>query len=319
MIWNFWRAYEGNSMHFPPQFIEKVHRIFGDSGRQWLPGLPDIIARCRDKWKLSEGVMCSNMSMNYIEFATTASGVSVALKVGVPHAELFTEMEALRLYAGRGAVQFLDADRELGAILMRRLQPGTLLWELGDNQKETHVAASAMCELSVPAPSSHNLPTFSQWVERAFRLTRTEWDPQELMPRDLIDRAEKAFEEIERNATDDVVLHGDLHHENILYDDQLGWTVIDPKGVIGPHCLEVGRFLQNQLPSSLPVERREEMVQERVHIFSTELGYSRETIAASGLVDCILSHCWSFEDDGIGADWHDGIEMARMLCHRFGL
>ena len=263
--------------------------------------------------------MCPNMSMNYIESTTTLVGEPVALKVGVPHKELFTEMEALRLYGGKGAARLMDADRELGAILMQRLQPGTMLWELGDNRRETRIAAATMCELPVPIPSTHNLPTFSQWVERAFRLTRTKWDPQALMPRDLIDRAERAFKEIERSATGDVVLHGDLHHENILLDDQSGWTAIDPKGVIGPHCLEVGRFLQNQLPGSLPAERREEMVRERVRIFSAELGYSQETIAASGLVDCVLSHCWSFEDDGIGAGWHHGIELAQMLCERFGL
>ena len=306
-------------MHLPLEFTEKVHRVFGDTGRKWLPELPGIAARCRDTWGLCEGAICPNMSMNYIEFATKASGEPVALKIGVPHTELFTEMEALRLYDGRGAVRLLDADRDLGAILMQHLQPGTMLWELGDNRKETRIAASAMGQLPVPVPSTHNLPFFAHWVERAFRLTRTMWDPQERMPRDLIDSAETAFKEIQQNTTGDIVLHGDLHHENILFDDLAGWTVIDPKGVIGPRCLEVGRFLQNQLPRSLPAKDREDMVLERVQILSTELGYSRQIIAASGLVDCILSHCWSFEDDEISPNWHHGIELARMLCHTFDL
>ena len=306
-------------MYLPPAFIDKVHRIFGDEGREWLPGLPGIVARCRHRWGLCEGTMCPDMSMNYIEFTTTAAGEPVALKVGVPHAELFTEMEALRLYKGGRAARLLDADRELGAILMQRLRPGTMLWQLGDNQRETRIAASIMRELPVSVPSTHSLPTFRRWVERAFRLTRTEWDPQGLMPRDLIDKAEQAFEEIERTATGHVVLHGDLHHENILFDARSGWTAIDPKGVIGPRCLEVGRFTQNQLPSSLPSERREEMVRERVHLFSAELGYSRETVAASSLVDCVLSHCWCFEDEGISADWYDGIELARVLCRMAGM
>ena len=306
-------------MDLPHQFIDKVHRIFGDSGRKWLPALPRIIAQCRDKWGLRGGVMCPNMGMSYIEFAFTASGEPVALKVAVPHKELFTEIEALALYGGEGAVCLLDADPELGAILMQRLRPGTMLCELGDNQEEARIAAGIVSELPAAVPSTHDLPAFSQWVERAFRRTRTEWDPQQLMPRDLIDRADLAFKGIERDTASYVVLHGDLHHENILLDEKSGWTVIDPKGVIGPHCLEVGRFLQNQLPSALPVERRDEMVRERVDIFSSELGYSRETIAASGLVDCILSHCWSFEDDSIHPGWHDGIKLARMLCRTYGL
>jgi hypothetical protein len=61
------------------------------------------------------------------------------------------------------------------------------------------------------------------------------------------------------------------------------------------------------------------MVRERVQILSAELGYSPETVAACGLVDCVLSHCWSFEEeDGITAEWHQGIGLARMLCHMLG-
>jgi streptomycin 6-kinase len=260
------------------------------------------------------------MRMNYIEFSHTADGQPVALKVGVPHGELYTEMEALGLYAGNRAVRLLDIDRELGALLIQRLQPGTMLWQLGDNQEETRIAASIMRDLPMLPPAAHNMPAFSRWVRRAFCLTRTEWDPQERMPRDLLDKAERAFDEIERSATHTVVLHGDLHHENILLDERFGWTAIDPKGVIGPPSLELGRFLQNQLPSNLAVERREALARERVDILSTELGYSPEAVAASGLVDCVLSHCWSFEEEGgPGEDWPSGIELARLLCKLGGL
>jgi len=305
-------------MHLPPQFIEKVHRIFGDSGRQWLPELPTIAARCREKWELPEGEICPHMSMNYIEFTVTPSGDPVALKIGVPHAELFTEMEALRLYAGRKAARLLDADRDLGAILMQRMLPGTMLWQLGDNRQETKIAASIVAELTAPVPPQHDLPTFAQWIERAFRLTRTEWDPEERMPRDLLVRAERAFAEITRNF-DDVLLHGDLHHENILLDEQDGWLAIDPKGAIGPRCLEVGRYLQNQLPGELSLETRIAMIRERVSIFSAALDYPPRTIVAAFLIDAVLSHCWSFEDGELGDGWHHSIDLAQAICPEFGL
>jgi streptomycin 6-kinase len=302
-------------MDFPREFIESVHRVFGDQGRAWLPRLPGLIADCREKWSLDDGVMCSVARMNYIELTTTEAGDPVVLKIGVPNPELFTEMEALRLYGGRRAVTLLGSDAELGAILMRRLQPGTMLWQLGDNREETRIAASIMRELCVPVPPSHGLPTFAGWVERAFRLTRTQWDPEGLMPRDLIDRAEAAFEEILHSSNGDVVLHGDLHHENILLDSESGWTAIDPKGVVGPHCLEVGRFLQNQLPSTVSRRRREDLVRERVDVFGLELGIPRKTLVASGLVDCVMGHCWGFEEeDGIGPEWYRGLELARIYC-----
>ena len=307
-------------MDLPPEFIEKVHRIFGDKGREWLPALPGIIDQCREKWRLREGAMGPDMRMNYIEFNATDTGEPVALKIGVPHADLFTEMEALHLYDGKRAARLLGADRDLGAILMQRIQPGTMLWELGDNRRETQIAASIIRELPVRVPTVHTLPRFSRWVERAFRLTRAEWDPQERMPRDLLEKAECAFAQIERATTGAVVLHGDLHHENILLDDESGWTVIDPKGVIGPLCLEVGRFLQNRLPGTLPKEHREEMVDERLAILSDELDYSREMLAACGLVDCVLSKCWMFEDEGEPGDhWEVGIELARFFSSIAGL
>jgi streptomycin 6-kinase len=306
-------------MQPPPRFSDAIHRVFGDDGREWLPRLPGILNQCRLKWGLSEGVPSPSMSLNYLEFATTASGEPVALKVGVPNDELYTEMEALQLYNGRRAVRLLGVDRELGALLLQRLRPGTMLWQLGDNIQETRIAASIMHDLHVPPPAAHSMPAFGRWVKRAFRLTRTEWDPGEQMPRDLIDRAERAFDEIEHKAAHTVVLHGDLHHENILYDERSGWTAIDPKGAIGPPILEVGRFLQNQLPANLTPAHREVLVRERIEILSAELGYAPEAVAAGGLVDCVLSHCWSFEDEELGDDWPLGIELARMLCHIAGV
>ena len=125
-------------MHLLPQFVATVHRIFGNSGREWLSRLPCILAQCRVKWGLRTGVMCPTMSINYTEFTSLLAGQPggqpVALKVGVPRGELYTEMEALGLYDGKRSVRLLGADRDLGALLIQRLQPGTVLWQLGDNK-----------------------------------------------------------------------------------------------------------------------------------------------------------------------------------------
>jgi streptomycin 6-kinase len=296
-----------------PDFAATVTRIFGEAGRAWLPHLPDILATCRAKWRLKEGVPHPNMGINYIETTETSTGQPVVLKVGVPHEELFTEMAALTLYAGRGAVRLHDADRDLGAMLLAQVQPGTMLWQWGDNREQTQIVAEIIATLPMPEPSHHHFPTFSRWVERAFRLTRTVWDPQELMPRELIDAAEAAFTAILADDPNHLVLHGDLHHENILRGADNSWIVIDPKGVIGPRALEVGRFIQNQLPDTMSPADHEALVRERVAILSDRLNLPREMVAAGALVDCILSHCWCFEDAVLSDDWRAGVELGYAL------
>lgn len=139
------------------------------------------------------------------------------------------------------------------------------------------------------------------------------------MPRNLLDKAEAAFEQIERSKAKDMLLHRDLHHENILWDERSGWLAIDSKGVIGAPCLEVGRFVQNQLPHHLPTERLVALVHERIQMFSSELGYPVETIAASALVDCVLSHCWSLEEQTLDEEWYRVVELARLLHQMYGL
>jgi len=302
-------------MDYPPGLVKKVERVFGDRGRAWLPRLPDILTRCRRKWDLPPGEPCTRPAMNYIEFTTSADGDPVALKVGVPHTDLYTEMEALRLYDGSGVARLYDTDSELGAILEQRVCPGDPLSSHEDDRQKTQIAASIIRRLVVPEPALHSLPTFRSWVDRAFSLTRTEWDPEERMPRALLDRAEQALEEVLRNGGDPVLLHGDLHHWNILLDDDLGWTVIDPKGVIGPRPLEVGRFLQNRLPEEMSIAERASMVQDRVGIFNQVLGIPERLLLSAGLVDTVLGRCWSLEDEYTGPDWQDGVDLAWTYCN----
>ena len=54
------------------------------------------------------------------------------------------------------------------------------------------------------------------------------------------------------------LLHGDLQHSNILFDEGRGWAAIDPKGVIGETEYEVGAALRNprEAPSTFTAPAR---------------------------------------------------------------
>ena len=120
-------------------------------------------------------------------------------------------------------------------------------------------------------------------------------------PAQLFLRADALRRELLISTDGVVVLHGDLHHYNILSAQRAEWLAIDPKGLAGDRCFDVCQFFKNPKPVPLEVNRR------RLDIFCAELGLDRQRIMDWCLVHAVLDACWEFED---GASWVDKVAYA---------
>ncbi len=134
----------------------------------------------------------------------------------MPNSELLCEMAALRHYAGRGAVHLLESDPAGGVMLLEHVLPGTPLSKHPDDDEATHIAAEVMAKLWRPLPPNHAFPTTQQWASGLQRLRRRYAGGTGPLPAHLVDRAEGLFRELLADAEPPVLLHGDLHHDNIL-------------------------------------------------------------------------------------------------------
>ena len=175
----------------------------------------------------------SRSLFNYAAPAQCPDGGSAVLKICYPNEEFQTEVEALRLCAGEGAVQLFEADVDRGVMLLEYVKPGTRLSELKDDEEATSIAASVMRQLWKPAPSAHPFPSVADWAKGMGRLREQFDGGTGPFPELLVDRAEKLFPELLGSMAEPVVLHGDLHHFNILAAERQPWLAIDPKGVVG--------------------------------------------------------------------------------------
>ena len=54
-----------------------------------------------------------------------------------------------------------------------------------------------------------------------------------------------------------VLLHGDLHHDNILSATRAPWLIIDAKGLVGDSGYDLGAFLYNPIPDLLTLPQPE--------------------------------------------------------------
>ena len=110
----------------PDEFARFVSTVFDTYGQEWVQRLPDLLAECERRWALQIQAPFE-LSYNYVAPAIRADGSQVVVKAGVvggPHRELLTEMDALRFYSSHGSVRLLEADAELGTMLLERLRPG---------------------------------------------------------------------------------------------------------------------------------------------------------------------------------------------------
>lgn len=283
---------------FSQRFIDCAIGGHGEEGKAWLAKLPDILEKCRKKWELNLGPLVDEIKGNYVGYARLPDGKEVILKVGLPHPDFSTEMEALAIYQGRGINRLIDLDRELNAMLLERIQPGMLLNNLDDREEQAEIVAAVIGDLHrIPPPTGHNLPHFSDWVVSAYRDARECKDLQRARPfLDQFPRVLSLMKELTKPDEPQLLLHGDLHHWNILLDEDEGWTAIDPKGVVGASCLEVGRFLGNALKQGNTAGEKYQILMNAIRILSDRLCQHQERIFAGALCDFVTANSWGLKE-----------------------
>ncbi len=294
-----------------PAFIQTITSLYGGRGRVWLDDLPELLLACAQRWSLRLDPPFAALSFNYVAPATRSDGVEVVLKAGVPSQELTAEIEALRCFDGRGAARLLQADAPTGLLLIERIRPGGRLIEVPDDARAMEAAAGVMRQLWRPPPEPGPFPTVADWGRGFERLRRTFGGGTGPFPQGIVDAGERLFTELAARMGEPVLLHGDLHHENILADRDRGWLAIDPKGVIGEREFEIGALLRNPFPSILGWPDAALRTRRRADQLAAALGFDRQRLQAWAFAQAVLSAWWAFEDHDPG--WEHHLAVARLL------
>ena len=296
-------------MELPPEFSRRIIELAGDDGVAWLDALPARLKEAERMWGIALQPPFP-LSYNYVAPGTRGDGSEVVLKVGIPNHELRTEIEALRLCDGRAAVRLLEADGDRGLLLLERIRPGTSLVELADDEQATAFAAGLMPDLWCPVPPRHSFPSVADWALGLRRL-RTRYDGGSgPLPSGLVEIAEERFETLLSSAAEPVLLHGDLHHWNIIRSERRGWLALDPKGVIGEPAYEAGALLRNPLPGLLRGNAKRTLAR-RLDQLSDRLRLDRTRLLQWAMAQAVLSAWWTIEDHGAG--WEPAIAVAEVL------
>src|ERR1043166_625929 len=106
-----------------------------------------LIRELETRWRIEVGPPIT-LAPNYVVPARREDGSAVILKIGRPSdREIKAEIDALRIYGGDGIAALLEEDRDAGALLLERLEPGHSLRTVADDGEATRILASIMQRL----------------------------------------------------------------------------------------------------------------------------------------------------------------------------
>lgn len=297
----------------PAAFTAFIQDVFEEEGAQWLEKLPALVAEFERRWSFTAGSHFPDLSYNYVAPVKRSDGTEAVLKLGVPRHELVTEIEALRLYDGRGSARLLESAPEVGAMLLERLMPGEMLLRVAeaDDEAATVIAADLMKRMWRPLPESHSFPTIADWGKGLDRLRDEFYGGTGPFPKKFVEEAEGLFLELSASMETPVLLHGDFHHWNVMTAEREPWLAIDPKGLAGERAYEIWPLLKNPIGIFLTWSSPLKLMARRIDILADHLAMDKARIIGWGIYQCVLSAWWSYEDQGYG--WEEDFEIARLI------
>lgn len=312
------------------QFERNIINTYGKNGEAWLKAVPHLLDQYMNKWNLRPNGQFQNLSFNYVlpvirsqnlGFSSCARQEDAVLKMGPHLSGRRREAKLLYNYAGQGAVKVLEFSAEDGVLLLEQVRPGdSLRSALADatisDCEATEIAAKLILELMASAKDCHKngLTSVAVWglgFEKFLRENRKGTD----FPVDKINKADQIFKKLVSSTTEQVGLHGDLHHDNILQSKREPWLAIDPKGLFGDPAYEVGALMRNPMPEiardTVSNSELDQIQRERLKILAKNLPFSAERMWGWSYSQCILAAIWTVEDKS--QDWRSWLRIADSL------
>jgi len=259
--------------------------------------MKEIISRAVDTYQLTELIAIYEKPDRAVYSADSAIYGPVILKAS-KYMQLREEYNMLRQLKGNGCCKVYVYDEQNGFLLEERVIPGIALREEADLNRRILVLKDVFYKI-------HITNKIHDGTDECIRKSYLDWltDVNTFFKENDInhDMAKKVAlatqicMEMFQKYPERLLLHGDLHHDNILQCAEGSYVMIDPKGVIGPEILDLPRFIMNELETK-HVSDDEEHMMNAVRLVSKTFKYPILDIAKVYFMEVILGNAWCMED-----------------------
>lgn len=279
----------------------EIENIVNHFGREFYEKAISNLEIYTDKWALDSLQFIPSYSANLVFICHSKSFGKTVLKIGNPSSrEVFTEFHTLNQYNGKRFCRVFDADIEKGIILEECVQPGNPLREENSLDKRLSVFCSLYNGLHIASTSAEIYPTYVEWVCRITEYMSKRQDFVELYFH--MKKAKEICLSISSSYSQNLLLHGDFHHDNILLGNDGVYKIIDPKGVIGDPVFDVPRFILNEFDDEMTTELYNK-VNEIICVLEKQLSIPGRILKQCLYVETAMAMCWCVESGSTAEEY----------------
>lgn len=288
---------------FSETFRNNIVDLRGEQGQKWLESLDDIVQNLAKKWNLSHLKAFSNLTYNYVLSGYQNGNLPVVLKVGIENDLLQKETEMLRFFANYGAVTLIDSCD--GALLLQRCVPSYSLTNYFPNDEENSIEIIANVIKKLHSASlKQNMSTVTplkELLNDLYQLSN--------VAENYVAKARDFSESLLKTTTKNVVMHGDLHHDNVIYDESAqSWKIIDPAGVIGDPTYEYASFMINPIDKICKCDNALSIIENRIQKFAQIADINPHRLRQWTFVKAVLCLVWTE-----GTQNQDRLELVKLF------
>ena len=261
--------------------------LYEEEGKKWCDELPEKVDHIVKHFGITETLPYENLSYNYV-VSGLMNNHPIVIKIIYDKKNLHYESKSLSAFKHVGSVNLLY--RGDGFLLLEKSIPGSSLATMIDNDEDILLLSHVIHQL-------HTLRDYERSDFRNLQDLFSVFDQEWNFPNDYLHKVRLIRNYFNNQNQQQVLLHGDLHHDNILKHGN-NWKVIDPKGIIGNPLYDATSFILN--PIRLLKNKEEEYLSKlfarRIKKISELQGWSEQNLTAYSFMYTILSWIWALQD-----------------------
>ncbi len=238
------------------------------------------------KWRLSYANMQIETHSSFLHWCVR-DGASHVLKIYKIHSDELMSAEVLLHYNGQAAVQLVAYCEK--AILIKQVGGGVNLSKR-DDKKSTIIYCDIVEKLF---NVSTRLPKLKKLIELINGFDQYLQKNPNCNEKKLFIEARDLYIILCETQQSQLVLHGDLHHYNILQNNDKTWLAIDPKGYIGEREYEIGAFLRNPIDDKV---HQLKTIHSRLAIIEQRLNLNMARVRKWAFCQAALASIWAGDD-----------------------